>query len=104
MGAGIAVPAAADQMLASVPPVFSPEGTLSAYHGLIVIGGRTFAGPDAFFAASGGAATRLPIRVPRLGDIDLGPGRQGGTEAVYERCPGDPDSLITEGLSGCDIY
>jgi len=103
MGAA-AIPAEADQMVATVPPVFYPDGELSAYHGLIVMGGHTLGGPPSFFAVSGGAVTRLPINAPTrdLGGLDLGPGQQGGTEAAYEGCH-DVTSM-GEGSSECDIY
>jgi hypothetical protein len=104
MAFGAAPSAEADQMVASVPPVFYPDGELSAYHGLIVMGGHPLNGPPSYFAVRGGVVTRLPLNAPTrdLGGLDLGPGRQGGTEAAYEGCH-DVTSM-GEGSSECDIY
>ena len=101
---GAAVPAEADQMVANVPPVFYPDLELSAYRGLIVMGGSPLNRPPSYFAVRDGDVTRLPINAPTrdLGGLDLGPGRQGGTEAVYEACR-DVTSM-GEGSSECDIY
>jgi hypothetical protein len=104
VAAGAAIPAEADQMVANVPPVFYLGLELSAYHGLIVMGGHSLNGPPSYFAVRGGVVTRLPINAPTrvLGGLDLGPGREGGTEAAYERCR-DVTSM-GEGSSECDIY
>jgi hypothetical protein len=78
--------------------------SLSAYHGLLVWGGTDGSGTQSYLVSRGGAGTRLSVRAPgfgSLGSVDLGAGRHGGTDAVYEACP---YVTTADDPAGCNIY
>lgn len=53
---------------------------------------------------SGGAVRTLPVAANEVPfDVDLGPGPNGGTVAVYSRCRKPPPGGAVNGRRGCDL-